>query len=251
MLGLWWDPEQDSFTFRTNFNRVKPGVVDGTQIPTKRDVLKLIASLFDPLGFVAHYAVKARILFQRIWRAGTTWDEIIPDALHESWRMWCAELQLLPTVKVPRCYLPNANRPGAQLHVFCDASSEAYACVAYFRWELEGRVQVSLVCGRTRVAPLKPITIPRLELMAALMGSRLSSTIKNEHDVLINDVVFWSDSKTVLHWIRSDPGRYKQFVANRLGEIQELTETHQWRWVPTQENVADDATRGLANRFQP
>ena len=252
VLGLWWNPEEDCFSFKLNVTKVKTGIADGTVTPTKRDVLRLISSIFDPLGFVAHFTVKARILFQRIWRSGIQWDEVLPGDLHETWRKWCSELPSLALVKVPRCYFPNIDRPSPQLHVFCDASSEAYSCVAYLRWECEGNVHVSFVCSRTRVSPLKPVTIPRLELMAAVLGSRLATKLKKEHDVAINSTIYWTDSKTVLHWVRSDPGRYKQFVANRLGEIQELTQVQEWRWVPTTDNVADDATRAdPATVFHP
>ena len=120
---------------------------------------------------------------------------------------------------------------------------QAYAAVGYFRWETPEGIHLSFISAKTRVAPLKPMTIPRLELMAALTASRLANSIKNEHNFGHLNTFFWSDSRTVLCWIRSDPGRFKQFVANRLLEIQELTNADDWRWVPTEQNVADDATR--------
>jgi len=250
VLGLWWNPESDVFTFR--FNEIKFDKQISNGKPTKREILKMMASVFDPLGIIAHFTVKARIIFQNIWRAGVQWDDTIPEDLRDLWLKWCSDLPLINTVAVPRCYSQSLHfHTIPELHVFADASEEAYAAVAYFRWRDEV-VTTSFVCGKTRVAPLKPLTIPRLELMAALMAARLAETIKKEHDHEIQSVTFWSDSRTVLSWIRSDAAKFKQFVANRLGEIQELTTSDQWRWVPTIENVADDATRSRStSSFEP
>ena len=130
-----------------------------------------------------------------------------------------------------------------QLHVFFDASEKAFSAVAYFRFEKADICDCALVLARTRVAPLKPMSIPRLELQAAVLASRVSRTIINEHEIQVDAVHCWTDSRTVLCWIRSDARKFKTFVAHRVGEIEELTDVKDWHWVPTKDNVVDDATR--------
>ena len=130
-----------------------------------------------------------------------------------------------------------------QLHIFVDASEKAYAAVGYLRITHENHIACSMVGAKTRVAPLKPLSIPRLELEAAVLGSRLARTIEKSHSIKIKKRVFWTDSKTVICWLRSDQRKYKQFVAFRVGEILEITALEEWRWIPTKENVADEATK--------
>ncbi|KAJ2939053.1 hypothetical protein O0L34_g10242 [Tuta absoluta] len=131
------------------------------------------------------------------------------------------------------------------MHIFCDASSKAYSAVIYWRFtRSDGRVLVCFVASKSRVSPLRPISIPRLELQGALLGARLAATIQREHKhIQPTERHFWTDSSTVLQWIRSDPRNYKPYVAHHLGEIDELTKSIEWRHVPTGLNVADVATR--------
>lgn len=125
-----------------------------------------------------------------------------------------------------------------------DASQAAFAAVAYWRVTYEDDdVQASFLSVKTKCAPMRTMTIPRLELQAAVLGTRLMNTVKEEHSVVITDLVLWTDSKTVLRWIGSTHRRYKQFVGNRVAEILESSKVSQWRWVPTADNAADDATR--------
>lgn len=107
------------------------------------------------------------------------------------------------------------------------------------------RIQVRLLCSKTRVAPLKVQTIPRLELCAALTLARLIKKVVNSLDVSFYNVIYWCDSTIVLNWLQMQPNKLQVFVTNRVAEIQELTDCHNWRHVPTHDNPADLLSRGL------
>ncbi|XP_055714766.1 uncharacterized protein LOC129808886 [Phlebotomus papatasi] len=252
VLGLWWDSEQDVFTFRLNFHKVSAEVLSGQKIPTKREVLRLVMSIFDPLGFVGMLTVKGKIILQMIWRQEIGWDDEIKDEALEYWQKFLKELRLISSVSIPRSYSDNlCCAVSVKLHVFGDASSSAFAAVAYLRIEDAGRVVISFVSSRTRVAPLKAVTIPRLELQAAVLNSRLSHTLISVLDVKIDRIFHWTDSMTVLCWLRNGSRRFKQFVSHRVGEIEQLTDISSWKWVSTKDNVADLATRMTPGDYTP
>ncbi|KAL0840471.1 hypothetical protein ABMA28_015717 [Loxostege sticticalis] len=202
-------------------------------------------SVFDPLGFLLYVTVKARILLQDIWRSKIGWDDEIEASHFAAWQTWLTELDSASKIKIPRWILTvDFDKWTAELHIFCDASSRAFASVAYLRSrKKDGSWHVAFLMARARVAPLKVMSIPRLELQAAVMGARMSRHLQQCELVSLSKVTLWSDSKTVLSWLKSDSGRFKPFVAHRVSEVTELTETEQWRWVPSHLNAADDATR--------
>ncbi|XP_067658347.1 uncharacterized protein [Haliotis asinina] len=131
-----------------------------------------------------------------------------------------------------------------QLHIFSDASERVYGAVAFLRTVYQGKVYVSFVQARSRVAPKRQLSIPRLELSAALVGAQLADMLNREHTLPIERVTLWSDLTTVLSWLKSDSCRYKVFVGTRVAEIQTLTNVADWRYVNTKDNPADDHTRG-------
>lgn len=155
-------------------------------------------------------------------------------------------MKLVPNIsniRIPRCHLYLSRSTNVQLHTFVDASIDAYAAVIFLRIDYEGVIKCSLVSSKTKVAPLKPISIPKLELMAAVTGLRLSNFVVNEMTIKVHRKIFWSDSKDVLYWMKSDARKFQQFVALRVGEILEGSHVKQWRWVPSAQNVADDGTK--------
>ncbi|XP_065091343.1 uncharacterized protein LOC135712305 [Ochlerotatus camptorhynchus] len=246
VLGMAWQPTEDVFSFSIQLRENLQPLMTGDTIPTKREALSLVMSVFDPLGLLAVVLVHGKVLLQDIWRAGVDWDEFIPADTFGRWKTWIQILRQLNEVKIPRCYFPGYG-PQAydslELHIFVDASEAAYAACAYFRVLDHGIVRCCLVSAKTKVAPLKPLSIPRLELQAAVMGARLLKTVISNHTLKIHRKILWSDSTTVLSWLGSDPRRRTQFVAFRVGEILETTDIKDWRWVPTKCNVADDATK--------
>ncbi|GBP90924.1 hypothetical protein EVAR_66268_1 [Eumeta japonica] len=220
ILGLIWRPARD------------------------RGPKKTVMSLYDPLGLITPITVGAKRILQATWKTGLGWDEIIADELHEQWKDWLGKMRALVQLEIPRSYLCYTRTVSLQLHTFVDASETAYAAAVYWRMRTDdGKVHVSLVAAKGRVAPLKVTSIPRLELQAAVLGSRLAKTVTEEHDLKPERRVFWSDSRTVLTWIRTGARSYKPFVAHRIAELEESTKKVEWKWVPTKENVADDATR--------
>ncbi|XP_065086466.1 uncharacterized protein LOC135708344 [Ochlerotatus camptorhynchus] len=247
VLGMLWFPIEDELGFSTQVRNDIAAIIDEGRRPTKRQVLRCVMSLFDPLGLLAVYTVHGKILIQSIWRSGSDWDEEVGEEAFNRWLKWIGILNQVDGIRIPRCYIgqtASTSLHSVELHVFVDASEEAYSAATYFRFILvDGTVICNLISAKTKVAPLKTLSIPRLELQAAVLGARLASFVKDSHTRTINKRVFWSDSSTVLAWIRSDARRYRQYVACRIGEILTLSESSEWRWVPTKMNSADEATK--------
>lgn len=244
ILGIWWNYVEDNFCYQLKFHKIDPKILNYEKPPTKRDILKIVMSIFDPLGFISNVIIIGKMLMQNIWESGIAWDHVITDAQFEIWRNWSLNFKQLSTFKIPRLMSSfPLTETTIQLHVFCDASENAYACVAYLRFEYGGSIKCTLVNSKARVAPLKPTSIPRLELQAAVLGARLCHSLRNSLNVKIDAYFLWSDSKTVLYWVKSSSKRFKTYVAQRLGEIHELSEPNDWRYVPSLDNVSDDATK--------
>ncbi|XP_046869252.1 uncharacterized protein LOC124461838 [Drosophila willistoni] len=245
ILGMRWSPRQDAFTYALKFVRLKRNIITTKVAPTKREILQVLMSVFDPMGFVSCIMMYLKILLQQVWRSKIDWDEEIPLNLQDMWQSWLSFLPLIENVQIPRCYFKNwhAEDCQVQIHVFVDAGEDAYSAVAYFRIEQNNQILLSLVSAKSKVAPLQPLSIPRWELQAAVTGARLMKNIIAQHEIDFEECYLWTDSKTVLSWLDGDPRRYQQYVMFRIAEICELTEARIWRWVPSKLNVADIDTK--------
>ncbi|XP_055590680.1 uncharacterized protein LOC129742764 [Uranotaenia lowii] len=245
VLGMMWVTTNDTLQFSTTMSADIQKLVKENTKPTKREVLRCVMTLFDPLGILSPYLVHGKVLIQELWRSGVGWDEQISDCSFQRWLKWIDIVDRINDIKIPRYYFGNFETPGTiEIHTFVDASEVAYACVTYFRRINEdGTINVALVSAKTKVAPLKPMTIPRMELMACVIGTRQAQFVVNGHSFSFTRRLFWSDSNTALSWINSDPMKFQQFVRFRVGEILESTQRQEWRWVPTKLNPADEATK--------
>ncbi|XP_043065437.1 uncharacterized protein LOC122320892, partial [Drosophila ficusphila] len=233
-LGLAWDPTSDvlMFSFSPMQRILKP---------SKRSVLSTIARFYDPLGLICPVITKAKIFLQQLWKEKLDWDESLPSALNSSWLKLTADIACTQQMKFPRLAVQPAGI--IELHGFSDASINAYGGCIYAVSSSQGRREAQLLCAKSRVAPLKTLTIPKLELCAALL---LSQLIREVRDMNVFSCPFfcWSDSSVVLSWIKDEPSRFQVFTANRIASIQELTNGMDWRYVPTFCNPADILSRG-------
>ena len=245
-LGLKWNTITDNLVFGINVDVVKS---KSKTVYTKREVASLAAKLFDPIGLIAPFLVRSKLILQSLWTKGVGWDEEIPMEVSLKWNQWIQELSELEHLHIPRCYtdLPLGQNPKVELHAFGDASEVAYASAIYLRVVREdGRASTSLVMSKTRVAPVRKITLPRLELMAAVITARLCTYVKGAIDCAISRIVCWTDNSSTLHWIRGAASQWKPFVANRVIEIQSLLDPSVWRYCPGPQNPADLPTRGVS-----
>ena len=237
-LGLKWNVEGDYFTYTVNLQE-KP--------LTKRGLLSTTASLYDPLGLVAPVLLVPKLIQQNMCRLEMDWDDALtPEGAAEfcDWRM---KTDALAGLKIPRCFQVGPSTDSdRELHVFCDASECAYGAAAYLKVTTDTDVTVSLVMGKSRVAPLKMISIPRLELTAATVAAKIAQFLLEELDFDDIAVFFWTDSMTVLRYLRNVSTRFKIFVAHRVQQIQDATDVNNWNYVPTDQNPADLASRGIA-----
>ena len=206
-----------------------------------------IATVFDPVGFLAPFVITGKVIIQDMWTAAVDWDAEVPKALEAAARAWLNQLPHLDQLRIPRCHFPNINSEVKQLHVFVDASTGAYAAVVYtISMAANNQRCVRFVAAKTRVTPLQAISIPRLEFLAAMLGLQLAQASASTLRLKLSSVVFWSDSEDVLWWIRRPSRQYKPFVAQRVGGIHTQTGPDQWRHVPSRDNPADLASRGVA-----
>ncbi|XP_062698793.1 uncharacterized protein LOC109420058 [Aedes albopictus] len=245
VLGLWWCTTTDEMTFKIPA-RQDSKLLLGHRTPTKREVLSTLMTVYDPLGLIGNFLMFLKTLLQEIWRSGVAWDEPIAQKQMEKWQLWIKVLPRIEAVRIPRCYRSQTTTSEAndiQLHVFVDASENGYAAVAYLRFEEHGIIECALIGSKTRVAPLRFVSIPRLELQAAVLGARFANSIQATLKLKPSSKFFWSDSRDVICWLNSDHRRYSQFVGCRVGEILELSEVSEWHWIASKMNVADDATK--------
>jgi len=241
-LGTYWQPRDDElhYTMRS---------FSSTNAWTKRNMVSEMARLFDPLGLIGPVVVRAKILVRELWREKLNWDTQLPDSHQRNWASYYNQLADVNKIRIPRRVIQVTEPIDLQLHIFCDASEAAYGACAYIR--SRNRYDVTsceLLCSRSRVAPLKGTTIPRLELCAALLASRLATKITTALPLKFSKHVIWSDSTIALAWIKNHQGsnQWKQFVANRVAEIQERTIGYYWYHVGTNDNPADHISRGLS-----
>ena len=242
LLGITWSSSTDEFLFC--FSELIE-YAQGLPV-TKLSLLKVTARIFDPLGLISPFIIKLKILFQSLCVESVKWDEPLQGRALEQWNCFVSEARALSQLSIPRCYfLSNSVPAEVQLHGFSDASEQAYAAAIYLRAIYhDGSVTTRLIAAKTRVAPMKKQSIPRLELLGALILSRLVNTVVKSLSRNIV-TVYWVDSMTTLFWIRRER-QWKQYVANRVKEIRQLTSRDLWRHCPGHLNPADLPSRGLS-----
>ena len=192
---------------------------------TRRGLLSTLSS-FYPLGLGAPFLLKGRQIIQHLCRNRLNWDEPIDERSSHEWQKWKNNLSMVEDIKISRCYRPCGFERiiNYSLHHFSDASECGYGQATYLRMvnDLE-EVHCSLIFGKSRVAPVKYVSIPRLELTAATLSVKISKMLREGLDIHISSEVFCTDSKVALGYINNDSRRFKIFVANRVQFIRDNT----------------------------
>lgn len=241
-LGVSWNTNDDKIYYVTH-------PIEYTGTLTKRRILSEIAKFFDPMGLMGPVILYAKKLMQDVWRSGVHWDESVSQSIHTEWSEFIHQLKNMNRFSFDRKVVVDDCR-GIQVHGFCDASNVGYGACLYMR-TIGGnnRIISNLLCSKSRVAPLKFVTIPRLELCGALLLARLYHEVRNALNVTPDKIVFWCDSTIVLHWLRTPPHLLKTYVANRVAKIQELISSIEWRHIRSEDNPADAISRGQLPRI--
>ena len=244
VLGLNWNSDTDNIVFC--LSQLASTIEEGPV--TKRKILRLIAKIFDPLGLITPVTTPLKVFLQKLFQQKVGWDEHLQDDLADEWAKLHAQLVKTREISVPRYYFGNIEaRPAEiELYGFCDSSKQAYAAAVYAKITVEGKSSVSLVMSKSRVAPLAQPTIPRLELLSALILARLITSVKDALSPLFCNVKIvrcWTDSITTMYWIKGDEKQWKMFVDNRVQEIRKLVKKDLWQHCPGTENPADIPTR--------
>ncbi|XP_076686070.1 uncharacterized protein LOC143378131 [Andrena cerasifolii] len=239
VLGIQWLPATDNFQIR---------LLEGSTSPTttKRSVLSQAAQIFDPLGWLAPVTVWTKIFIQTLWTLTTDWDEALPVQSEDAWREFLKALPALRQIQIPRCMGLTSTNQSVEVHGFSDASERAYSAVAYLRvHDSSGDIQIHLISAKTKVAPLKKLSLPRLELSGAHLLTRLVAHLLSTLALRINGVHLWTDALVALGWIQAPSSRWQTYVANRVADIQRTLPQAHWHHVSGQDNPADCASRGL------
>jgi hypothetical protein len=213
-------------------------------VSTKRKVLAT-AVIFDPLGLLSPAVIAYKIFLQKLWQDQMQWDEPLPTHFQQEWNQLCQTIPKLSQIKINRKVICSSVT-NIQIHGFCDSSERAYRACLYIRsTDIKNKSHCELLCSTSKVAPLKQLTIPRLELCAATLLSKLYNKATFALNLKIDVSDLWTDSSIALTWIQDPPTKWKTFVGNRVATTQEETKSATWRHVPTQSNPADLISRGL------
>lgn len=244
VLGIIWDTKKDKLYCNMSFLNS----MDSTKI-TKRLILSVAQSIFDPIGFTSPTTIVPKYLLQKTWSTKIAWDDKVPEDLQREFMNWYKYLHILRECCVPRTLCQGSiDKDKMSIHVFCDASKYAYAACVFIRVESKNEISLQLVLAKSRVAPIKPVTIPRLELIAAVLATRLSSQVKSALNLGSCKYFYWTDASVALHWIKNDD-KWNIFVRNRVNEIRSKTNSNDWRHISGVLNPADLPSRGCHAKY--
>ncbi|XP_025836105.1 uncharacterized protein LOC112906362 [Agrilus planipennis] len=243
VLGISWSSMSDEFSIST------PQKINSSV--TKRNVLSVIAQIYDPLGLVAPVVVVAKLIMQQMWLLKLDWDDVLSEELRVEWDKFLKNILELSDLKISRWLFSDKNAISIEIHGFADSSLRAFGACIYLRVIYEDHtVSCKLICSKSRVAPLKSITIPKLELSACLLLSKLAAKVVETYNntFKIASVNLWTDSQIALCWLKSHPSRWNIFVANRVAQIQDLTASFKWWYIRSKDNPADCLSRGVDSK---
>ncbi|XP_063388444.1 uncharacterized protein LOC134674335 isoform X2 [Cydia fagiglandana] len=236
-LGLLWACKEDKLLYSVD--------IKTNNHVSKRTILSIISQVFDPLGLINPCVLTAKIILQKLWASKISWDEVVPSDIYDAWCKFVNSLSAINNIRIPRCVVCDC--PAfIEIVAFGDASTHAYsACVYLKSVDKDGHASVHLVMAKSRVAPLRPLTIPRMELNGSLLAARLVEKVKTSFRLQINRCTYWCDSTIVLGWIKSSKNHMlKPYVNNRIQEILQRSDASEWHYVPTNMNPADIGSRG-------
>jgi len=252
VLGLAWNKIDDTL----GINMMVPEL---PKVITKRAILSAVQKIFDPLGFTVPALLLPKLILQEAWAIEADWDIELKKELRDKFQNWILDVQSLSMIAIPRHINPqDSSLCDCEIHVFCDASKDAYATAVFLRSNVRAVPEIRFLQAKSRIAPLKRVkdksgavshrraSIPRLELLAATIGVRLGYAIQLEIGKEV-EIYYWSDSTTVIAWINRNDN-WGTFVGNRVKEILKLSRAEDWRHVPGKYNPADLPSRGCSNQ---
>ena len=231
VLGMRWTPMSDAFQFKIDLKIKHKDGGDNCNSLTQRELLSILARIYDPLGPVAPYVVQGKILMRRTYSENNDekgiWDN--PIALHQEWMNFFEGLDKVENITFKRCLKPEGGSKSPELVLYSDSSEEAYGTCAYVRWQMQdGVYEVNLIMAKNRIAPKRTLNIPRLERCAAVIATRLRKKIEELMDYQFRKVYHLTDSRIVRDQIKSESHGFQTFTAVRVGEIQENSKESKW-----------------------
>lgn len=214
ILGLYWNPYTDELQYKVNDETVVATPL------TKRYILSDIARIYDPLSLIGPVIICAKLIMQELWKESVAGSEPVSKSVSSEWYKCKSQLSYLNTIKIPRQITIKSKIRCIQIHGFADASFKAYGCCLYLRCtDMNDKHYSKLICAKSKVAPLKILSLPRLELCAALLLTKVVNKILPKLNLSITRTFYWTDSRVTLCWITSTWKQWKTFVAHQGGQI--------------------------------
>lgn len=239
-LGIYWNTSSDTYHFKFNNIPVEAGPV------TKRSILSCIAKIFDPLGLLSPVIISCKIFMQQLWKLQIGWDDKVPDSTLQQWQELKTSLLNIEKISIPRCVNPAGSK---KLYLIgcCDASIKAMSAAVYIAYHVQEQPHCRLLTSKTKVAPIKHVTLPRLELISAVLLSEVMKSVLCAIQINPDQLHCFTDSMISYHWITSNPSRWKPYIKRRVQMIHDNIPAATWFHIPGIKNPADCASRGITS----